>query len=602
MNKEWKMKVFVVAVFVFGIAFHYFYGTFDKSVELLPDELRYYCMAKSIYLGDGFTFKGLDLSYNKFGYMLFLVPFFAVKSGILRIKMITLFSSVAMMASIFPLNGIMNRLKLKSMTKAIILISFIVFPGLMMSATYMAEIVYWPLFFLFVYLWMVGRERKGIIYYILLGIISYYGYATKEVFLGLMVSIVLFEVLYPIVSHLSVEKEKRTSLKEKYHKKNIINAAIVLAVFIIIHVICKLTIFSGMHNSYDNQIGLSVLLSVDNILYMAYGFLYYVAAILIGVFIMPVIAPVLLNRSLDDKTRALHFFNILNVIVFIGIVVFTITVREDLGDIIPRLHFRYFDPLLVIFVVTFFVCMDRKDISLKLYKSTIITIGITLIGALVVFRGVDTEVYIDQFTLNWVGYLKDKLSDVPAEIVTDIIVTASVLIITVLLIKSKRLAARIVSFIIILLTCISNTVLAKGRIYSAMYRQRDVIEAAVDINDKLKNEEGGILYISAYSDKEKCIDTFFDKNDNLYYVDWNYSKGYKSGTYDIKDMSLPLQFGLWQLEYENINSIDYILVEKEYEPVGVKLINITLDEELSNNHYLVYKNNDNTKLSYENIE
>ena len=219
MAKNRKMWIIIFAIFVLGSVFHYFYGTFDKSVELLPDELRYYCMARSIYLGDGLTFKGLPLSYTKFGYMLFLAPFFAVGDGILRVKLITLFSSIVMMTSIFPLYGIMNRLNLSDKLKTFILISFMVFPGLMMSATYMSEVLYWPLMFLFIYLWLLNRDKKNIIVSIALGIIGYYGYAVKEVFLGVIVSVVIFEILFPIVSYFTDKKDNRLSLKTYYDKK-----------------------------------------------------------------------------------------------------------------------------------------------------------------------------------------------------------------------------------------------------------------------------------------------------------------------------------------------------------------------------------------------
>ena len=598
MAKNRKMWIIIFAIFVLGSVFHYFYGTFDKSVELLPDELRYYCMARSIYLGDGLRFKGLPLSYTKFGYMLFLAPFFAVGDGILRVKLITLFSSIVMMTSIFPLYGIMNRLNLSDKLKTFILISFMVFPGLMMSATYMSEVLYWPLMFLFIYLWLLNRDKKNIIVSIALGIIGYYGYAVKEVFLGVIVSVVIFEILFPIVSYFTDKKDNRLSLKTYYDKKNIFATLSIVLMFVLIHVVLSVSFFAGMSNSYDNQIGLDVLLSFDNILYMLYGFIYYLVTIPLAVLIMPIIAPLLLNRQLDDKTRALHFFNMVNVITMIGIVIFTITVREDFGEMIPRIHFRYFDPLLVIFIVTFFVCLDRKDVALKFNRFNAVTIISVLIITFAFFRGVRVCTEIDQFSLNWIDSLMSVFGDTKGVFIADAIIAAVVIFTTLLLFQSRKQIVGIVAFVIMLFVSIFNTVTTKERIVSYMNRPADLIDAAVDINNKMKDIDGNILYISAYSNGEKCIDTYFDRNMGLMFVDWNYSKGLDAKTYEVNDMTFPMQFGLWQLKYDDVNTVDYILVEKGYEPVDVMFDNVTRDEELSNNHFDVYRNNIPTKMTF----
>ncbi len=63
-------------------------------------------------------------------------------------------------------------------------------------------------------------------------------------------------------------------------------------------------------------------------------------------------------------------------------------------------------------------------------------------------------------------------------------------------------------------------------------------------------------------------------------------------------MTFPMQFGLWQLKYDDVDTVDYILVEKGYEPVDMMFDNVTRDEELSNNHFDVYRNNIPTKMTF----
>ena len=76
--------IILMCIFLLGSVLHYFYCYFSKSIDVLPDEIRYYSIARSIFQGDGLTFRGVATDYQKMGYTLFLVPFFLIKNGILR--------------------------------------------------------------------------------------------------------------------------------------------------------------------------------------------------------------------------------------------------------------------------------------------------------------------------------------------------------------------------------------------------------------------------------------------------------------------------------------------------------------------------------------
>ena len=308
MNKKVVSGIWLIGIFVVGVIFHYYYGCFSKSIEVLPDEIRYYSIARSMFFGDGLLFRGAATDYQKIGYALYLMPFFLIKNGILRMKAITLGNAIIMMASIFPLYGIMKRLHMSQKAKFIFLTCFIIFPDLMYSASFMAETLYWPIVMLFIYLWMVNREKKSILISIIMGLVAYIGYLTKEIFLALILSIVFYEIVYPIIEYLVEKKAKK--LKEYYNAKSLINTVIIVGVFVLAHIIIKTSFFYGLGNSYD-QMGIEAIMSVKKILYLMYSAIYYVAAVFISCLMLPMLVPAFVYNKLNKEMRSIYFLNII---------------------------------------------------------------------------------------------------------------------------------------------------------------------------------------------------------------------------------------------------------------------------------------------------
>ena len=592
--------IILMCIFLLGSVLHYLYGCFSKSIDVLPDEIRYYSIARSIFRGDGLTFRGVATDYQKMGYTLFLVPFFLIKNGILRMKAITLANSLVMMLSVFPLYGIMNKLKISNKIKMVFLAIFIVFPDLMYSATFMAEVLYWPILLLFIYLWMVNREKSSYIISVILGIICYVGYSTKEIFLAILLGVVAFEILFPIVEHLFNNQDKTRKLKDNYKSKRLIQLLITVVSFAVMYLIIKLIFFRGLGNSYD-QTSIDAIASPEKFGYMVYGFFYYLAAIMIACFVITIILPGMLYRQHNERARELYVGNILWILSSVATIAYTITVREDFGDIIPRLHFRYIGPLIIIALIIYIYSIDNKKIEIRIKKSVVITIAVTLFVSFGLFRGVTVITGVDQFILDWVYYITEHLGAFWGIFLVDSIIVIAVVIVVTLLAKGKNKHAIIITLVTLGLLGIFNSVTAKERLVKYMLRDEDLVQETIELNDKLNSVDGGILYVGEayeYSDTCKCVDTFIDKNKTMYYVSKEGLEKTGLGVYDVNELSIPMQLNLWKMNNDNIESIDYVVENTtNTEEFDIKINNLTQVPELSGKYYTVYKNNDRNKLS-----
>lgn len=120
-RKYLNNEILLVGLLLFvGIAFHFWIGNFTKSISIYADELRYYSIARSIYMGDGITIRGALTSFQIIAYSLILAPLFAIEDGLLRIKMFNLINSIIMVSSVIPAWLICNELNLKRRVKLII--------------------------------------------------------------------------------------------------------------------------------------------------------------------------------------------------------------------------------------------------------------------------------------------------------------------------------------------------------------------------------------------------------------------------------------------------------------------------------------------------
>ncbi|HJJ00487.1 MAG TPA: hypothetical protein OIM11_05000 [Coriobacteriaceae bacterium] len=114
--------------------------------------------------------------------------------------------------------------------------------------------------------------------------------------------------------------------------------------FLIPFIILKFTLFSGLLNSY-NQTDPSVLLNPYALLFAIYALASDATHFVIAFAFFPLALPALTWPRLTRRERDLYLFCLLAFVFILLIVVYTISIREDLGHVGIRPHVRYVAPI-----------------------------------------------------------------------------------------------------------------------------------------------------------------------------------------------------------------------------------------------------------------
>ena len=280
-NYFWEISAAFLACIAIHVILHFTVFDFSRAIRIYSDELRYYDIARSIFNGHGLEMRGLPTTFQKIGYSLILAPFFAISDVVLRLKIIGVANIIVMSLSVIFAGLIGRELKLGRKSLFFLVIITAIWPDMMYAMTYMSEVLYWPLYLLFIYLWLVNERVNSYKLAIFEGILCYFAYLTKEVALTLLLAYIAYEIIYPVIS------------RKFYERKNFYLLLSFIAAFGVCFIASKLTVFRGLGNSY-NQTGMNAILSAYNIAYLFYAIFYYISAVLIASLVLPVIWPIII--------------------------------------------------------------------------------------------------------------------------------------------------------------------------------------------------------------------------------------------------------------------------------------------------------------------
>lgn len=596
-------------IILIGIIIHYFLGNFEKRLEIYPDEFRYYGIARSLYLGKGLTLRGAETSFQKITYSILLAPFFAIKDTVFRIKMINLFNCVIMTSSGIPIWFIGKELELNRKQKVILTVMGILWPETLATMTFMSEVVYWPLFFWFVYLWIRRECRQRYLDTIVASILCYIGYLTKEIFLAIFLTSIVFDFTWDAYTYLK---------RRQVDKKRIISTVIFVGFFVMLHLLAKSILFSGLGNSY-NQMDISAIEMPYNFMYLFYAFFYYFAAILIAMFIIPFAYPMAQFEYMQKTGKKVFVFMSVFFVLASATIAYTISVREDLGRVAPRIHFRYIAPGFIIMLAILLNCINtdkslKSEIRELLNRRLLLSIIGGCIYVSVLFKGVNRGTPVDQFSLEW--YLKsvDRLGslappDGNGQIFNIGVIAINVLIVILLLLyyrlkKYKLTYAMFFYFTILICVCLVDEKCEYKNIKNATSADRDVLTQITRINDYLCKIDDGTTSVVYFTDAtningaSKYMDTYMDWSGKLYYVDDTYCQELENAS-NHKVEDLTLRESIFDTPYLNLDKVDYIIVENENFPKTLQWKNCSKIQEASGNIYSVYRNNNPDILEVE---
>lgn len=602
-RKNINSEILIIGLFLLGgITLHFLIGNFTKSISIYADELRYFTIARSMYMGDGLTIRGAATSFQKIAYSLVLAPFFAIKDGVLRMKVLNLVNSIVVVSSIIPVWLICNELKLKKRTKIIIAVFVVLWPETVSSMTFMAENLYWPLFFTFILILLYNERKRSRINAAVAAFICYLGYMTKEIFLALFISCVLFQALCAMYQYWINRKE---NIKTNIIRERIIFILIFMGVFVSMHVILKLTIFHGLGNSYD-QMGITAISLPYNFLYLFYAFFYYIAAILVVMLVIPFAYSLSCVNLLTPACKKLLTFIISFFLTASFTIAYTISVREDLGQVAPRMHFRYLAPGFIIMLAVFLCTAESvHSFTEKRIKERfkIIIAGMTIFSC-VLFKGVAPGSPVDQNSLRWYINIVERFnilapSNNGGKVFYLGIVVINIIVITFVILfyflQQRHIKISCSLFIMaLLLTCVESDRYSVQMVKNELEADSGSIEEALLINEYFESIEDDIdiLYFTdadTINKTSKYLDTYLDRTDGLYYVDDTFLESVAGKEYPIKEISL--KESIWDTVYPKTDKIDYVIVENSDFPPQISIQNCEKIEEISGELYSVYKNN-----------
>ena len=346
-----------VALFAVGVVMHVVLGDFPKAIDVMPDERRYLEIARSLFSGNGLIIRGDASDFQKILYPASLFPALLFGDGQVQIRVINLLNSIYACSAVFPALLIARKVFSNNWAVIASLVFTAVIPDTMYSMTFMSESLYLPVALWMVYLCWRSFEADGgraIALSVAAGLLGYAAYLCKEV-----------AWMFPIAFaawHIAAAATKRQPVKQSV----LCVVAFVLG-FFVPFIVMKLTLFSGLFNSYG-QFSFDILLSPYTVLFGIYSLFTDGVYFVIGLGVFPVVYLACTYRHMDHENRDLLFFCLVSLLIGLAVVVFTISMREDVGHVALRQHLRYVAPLMLPLLMLFMKQVSRLDVR-KVKKS-----------------------------------------------------------------------------------------------------------------------------------------------------------------------------------------------------------------------------------------
>lgn len=621
-----KVEIIILcALFLLATGIYFYLANHVKIFGVYHDDLRHYDMARSIFNGQGLTIHHANWYFQKIFYPLCISPFFAISDVYLRMSMIALFNSFFLALSIFPLWLIAKELKMDARYRLACVILFLFTPMIVYNEMCFSESLYSPILLMFIYLLMVNHNKQNYLLSIGLGVYSYLLYLTKEAGIIFVVCYVLFELLYPLFQRLAETKENRLVVSCYYDKKHLINGAIHLGSFLVCFLIFKFTLFRGWPNSYDtgndyDLISLAYLFKDANFGWFIYGIIYAFVAAIAVVIILPLVYPIMTFKSLNERQKELTVFIMLVVIVSSVVFSYTLTIREDIGIINPRLHHRYISPIFNLLVVLFIDILRNREQTLKSKNHRPLNIAVFISCALVFlfFKGGNVDVSVESSYLAWHQFIWYNMPSFEINgvtiysgwIVGNLVMIVAAVGVHFYIIKapSVHLKPDVMAYTVLF----AFSIITIRPSINAAYNKVEYIatQEVISINNFVKSlpeEEQYVLYIARgakkpvnnYSHIGIIFDDYFDQTKNLYYSTTGKMLSYvdylsRKTTVNINEM----EFLEWYNGYVNPtpSHINYLVIPCDTTIEMMYLDNLEIVRRYTT--YTLYKNVDPLTIRY----
>ncbi|MDO4533824.1 MAG: hypothetical protein Q4C36_08910, partial [Coriobacteriia bacterium] len=284
-----------------------------------------------------------------------------------------------------------------------------ILPDLMYSMTFMTESLFVPItLWLIVLVWRClrssGNAELGLAG--AAGLLCYVVYLCKEVAWMFLIAFLAWYILAIV--------QRRRSMSQA-----LMAMGMFLIGFLLPFVIMKLTLFSGLLNSYS-QFSFDILLSPYTVLFGLYATATDAVYFIVGFGVFPVLYLVCMWRDIPRRYRDLAFFCLVSLAVGLACVVFTISMREDVGHVALRQHLRYVTPLYLPLLMLFVkqVAHGSPVRMLRNSRRRAITAGLTIGFCVLVvglFGSANLSQGFDNSQFHFMRYNLEESQELPQE-------------------------------------------------------------------------------------------------------------------------------------------------------------------------------------------
>lgn len=481
------------------------FALFPKTIDVMPDELRYLDLARSLFSDGTLTIRGDETTFQKILYPLALFPAMLFQDSVSQVKAIGVLSSLYVCSAVFPTYLFARRVfgtRLVATITALVLV--LIMPDMAYSMTFMSESLFFPLALWLAYLmWrtLCNTSRRYPELCLASGCACYAVYLCKEVAAAYAIAFCAMLVILAL-------RGSRTP------QDAVMGIACFLVGFLAPFVVLKATLFSGMGNSY-NQTDPNILLSLYTWAFALYAFVTDFTYLVVGFGFFCLAFPLLGWRRFTSEQKRLLAFSLLAIGVGLLTVVYTISIREDVGHVALRQHLRYVIPLFIPLMMLFMEQVRTQDFRTwrtsprmaALLTGTVVAACLlcaTMFGSANLSQGFDNSQFhmlrdfLQQFqplaqqsyditarTLSNIDDSETLLTINPGVWIARAVVIAFILAGTIGLISRHKRAAYLGIMVVLCAACIGNNIGAVKYNWKAYEISEDQITEAVQLDDYL---------------------------------------------------------------------------------------------------------------------
>lgn len=504
MSKKEKIAVFIITAT--ALIIRIILSCYEKVIVTYPDELRYLSLARSILRSHTLSIQNLATNYQKVLYSITIIPALFANGVTTQIKIIGVLNVLYLTLGVIPTYLLAKRYLSDSKFITAVCILYLFSSNFAYSVTFMSECVFLPMALFMVFL--MSRQLDYLssgsikpVKSLLTGVYLLTLYECKEIALAFLIAIFGYEIIYFARSYYIKRKNNIIDISKKAYW----NSVFLLIGFTIPFFVLKLTVFQGLGNSYNQQ-DTSVITDF-NWYYLYYGFIYFLLMTLLAYTVFPFIITASKFRKISTSAKSLFVYLILCLVVSAATVSFTISVRENWADTIPRIHLRYICYLLIPLVILMLHSLEKApEIGNRKKIITVSAVFLAWFCYYIIFGAIVTNYeLVDQTELQMFARSSHQW------IVILIYVGITALLLAVFL-KNKKIAIWLI--LALLLGCnVTNEAITR----EAWYENNYISDEDADKYDALEqlvadNPNAIFAVLENYRTPYSAIDTYLETN------------------------------------------------------------------------------------------